>query len=137
MFASQITDTVTLTNGTDTVVIKKLSGKSQRAAEAEKQRIELTKLASIGAGLIDIQNALRKGLAENGGADGVIKAMEADPFQKYDIDTLLEKGIASWSRPEKVTPENIADLEREDSDLLARRIFELFRPKTEAERKND
>jgi hypothetical protein len=137
MFASKVTDTVTLSNGIDTVVIKKLSGKSQRAAEAEKQRLELVKLASCGRGIVEIQDAVRKGFEANGGAEGVLKAIEADPFQKFDIDTLLEKGIVSWSMPDKVTPDAISDLEREDSDLLARRIFDLFRPKTEAERKND
>jgi hypothetical protein len=136
-FASQITDTVTLTNSTDTVVIKKLGHKAQRAAEMERQRLELVRLVSIGAGLIDVQNAVRKSLAENGGAEGVMKAIEADPLQKYDRDTLLEKGIVSWTLSDKPTPDQIADLDEPDADLLAHRIYDLFRPKTEAERKND
>lgn len=135
-FASRITDVVTLTNGTDTVVIKKLSGKAQRTAETEKQRLAMARTASMGAGIVDVQQAVRKALEANGGAAAVDAAVEANPFLKYDIDTLLEKGIVSWSMPEPVTPENIADLEREDSDLLAQRIYDLFRPPTEGEQKN-
>lgn len=137
MFASHVRDTVTLTDGTSTVVIKKLGWKAQEAAIDELQRRAQERLASLGKGFIDVQQAIRKSVDANGGVEAIAKAVDAAPILKYDRSTLLERGIVSWTLSEKPTAEEIADLDEADATLLAERIFELFRPKTEVERKND
>lgn len=137
MFASQVRDTVTLSNGTDTVVIKKLGWKAQEAAADELQRRAHERLAQLGKGFVDVQQAIVKGLEANGGVDAVRKLAEANPLMRFDRSTLLIRGIVSWSLSDKPTPDEIEDLDDADAKLLAERIYDLFRPKTEAERKND
>jgi len=137
MFASKVTQTVTLSNGTDTATVRRLGWKAQEAAEQEVQRQGLARVTSLGAGFIDVQNAITKASDANGGADAIVKAVQADPFLKYDKQTLMERGIASWTLSEKPTPAEIEDLNNDDATLIARAIFDLFRGPTEAERKND
>lgn len=137
MFASQVTDTVTLSNGTDTVVVKKLGWRGQRAAREEFQRLSMARLASLGAGFIDFQQAVKKAVDTNGGMEDIEKAVVKDPFVLFDQGTLLERGIVSWSLSKTPTVAEIDDLDPSDAEKVARAIYELFRDKTEGERKND
>jgi hypothetical protein len=136
MFASKVTDTVTLSNGTDTVTVRKLGWKAQEAAQLELQRQAQVRLASLGSGFIEVQQAVRKGIEANGGIDAIAKAVAADPFLTYDKSTLLERGIVSWTLSEKPTTDQVEDLDPADAETIARAIYNLFRPKTEDERKN-
>jgi hypothetical protein len=137
MFASPITDTVTLSNGTDTVVVKKLGWKAQKAAKDEFQRSSMARMASLGPGFIDVQQAIRKSVEANGGLEAMTKAVAADPFVLFDQSMLLERGIVSWSLSAKPTPAEMDELDPVDAEKVARAIHELFRDKTEDERKND
>jgi hypothetical protein len=134
MFASKVTDTVTLSNGTDTVVIKKLGYKAQEAAAGERQRLGIQTALSYGPGFAEMQ---KKAIEAQGGLEAVLAKVEADPFLKFDKGTLLEKGIVSWSLSDTPTVDEMDDLDPADADLIARKVYDLFRPKTDAERKND
>ena len=135
-FASQITDTVTLSNGTDTAVIKKLGWKAREAALGEVQRQALLRVASFGSDFAAVQSAIAAALEKQGGAEAVKAAVEKDPFLQFDKQTLLERGIVSWTLSAKPTAEEIADLDPADAELVARRIVALFHESQEA-RKND
>ncbi len=136
MFASQVTDTVALSNGTDTAVIKKLGWKAQEAALQEKQRLGLLRTASYGANADAVKEVIRKAIDANGGADAIKEAVAKDPFLQYDKTTLLERGIVSWTLSEKPTLAQIEDLSTADAETVARAIFALFH-ETEEARKND
>lgn len=58
------------------------------------------------------------------------------PELNYDQRTLLERGIAAWSYPEPVTPENIQDLDEETAAWAMRAIIDLARGREGDERKN-
>lgn len=133
---AQVTDTVTFTNGTDTAVIKKLGWKAQEAALGETQRQALVRVASFGDNFAAVQSAIASAVEKQGGAEAVAAAVKKDPFLQYDKQTLLERGIVSWTRSAKPTPSEIEDLDPADAELVARRIYDLFRPKTEEEQKN-
>ena len=59
---------------------------------------------------------------------------EDNPLLNFDAFTLLKHGIVAWSYKEPVNVGNIADLDEETVELVARRIAP--RPRTEDERKN-
>ncbi len=60
--------------------------------------------------------------------------IESDPLLDFDAFTLLKYGIVAWSYPEPVNVGNIADLDEETVDLIARRLTP--RARNEEERKN-
>lgn len=132
----KVTDTITLAGGA-TVTIKKLGWKARELAEQVQAQRQLQSLASVGAGIVDLQKAMRAAMDEAGGEQGVRAAVAANPMLRYDKATLLEKGIVSWTLENvRVTPETIAELEPVDADQIANAIHELFRPRTEDEQKN-
>ena len=52
---------------------------------------------------------------------------DVDLLAGYDMQTILVKGIKSWSYPEKVTPENIEDLDDETAEFVATEIMKISR----------
>ena len=135
-FASQVTDTVTLGDGTNTVTVKKLGYKAQEDALGEVQRQALVRVASFGDNFAAVQTAIDKAVEKQGGAEAIAAAVKKDPFLQYDKQTLLERGIVSWTLSEKPTPKEIEDLDPKDAEKVARAVFALFHESEEA-RKND
>jgi hypothetical protein len=133
MFASQVTDTVTLKDG-NTVVVRKLGHKARRQAIADKQRQSTLDAIAYGPGFADIQ---AKAIETHGGVEKVKELVAKNPLLKYDVDVVLRCGIVSWTLSEKPTPQEIDELDSNDADAIARRIAELSEPPTEDERKND
>jgi hypothetical protein len=136
-FASGVQDTVVLPDGNN-VLIRKLGWKGMKAARDAKQSEAILVQKELGA---DFQVQMRKAVQEAGGMDELRKIADRDPFITIDQDTLLKRGIVSWTferggQGVPVTPEAIDDLDDASAELVARRIFELSRTKTEEERKN-
>ena len=115
---------------TETVTVRKLGYKALEDALNARQMQGLDYLRRIGPG------GLLKELQEQGGEDALRKKGAADPFLQYDRDVLLERGIVSWTVSEKPTHEDIAELDVNAANVIAREIYELSRPRTEEERKN-
>jgi hypothetical protein len=131
-FTNTVTETVSLSDG-QSAVVRKLGWKALKAAATEKQRQALGTQKEMGVAFF---GELRKAIEEQGGADRLRELAAKDPFLQYDQDTLLQKGVVSWTLDRPLTPESLDDLDAETADLLARRICDLSRPKTEDERKN-
>lgn len=119
-----------------TALIRKLAPRHLEAAAKESQRRSLNELKEMGVSFIKELRSLTE-------AD-ISKATTADPLLTYDVPTLIEKGVVSWTLSEDLTPENISSLDEDAQDYLARAILKLSRPKlfqsvedAETERKND
>lgn len=65
--------------------------------------------------------------------EDIKKAIE-DPLNEFDIDVLLEKGIVSWSYPEKVSKENIWLLDEETAQFVALELVPKKRPEAETKK---
>jgi hypothetical protein len=138
MFASQVRETVTLPDGVNTAVVKKLSFKSLEDAAQERQRKATAQSVAIGKGFAEFQREVQKSLKADAEATEALKTLlEKNPISQYDRMTLLERGIVSWTLTETPTTDEIADLDEETATLLVARIWSLSRPKTQEERKND
>jgi hypothetical protein len=134
MFASRITNTVTLPSDPSvTVTIRKLSWLQRQAAQQESQAKSSRALIAMGGAAV--LEELRK---MDTGAEAPKAPAHADPLLTHDQLTVLVSGIKAWSVPEPVTREHIEDLEPADAEHLARAILELSLPSAtqEADRKN-
>ncbi len=122
MFANRTQKTVT-TPGGASVVIRKLSGRHLERAESEHALQLMEGVKRLGL-------AFQKEMAETFKAapSADVKAVQADPLNGYDVQIVLERGIVSWSEPEKVTPENIADMDGTERTFLSHEIMRLTRP---------
>jgi hypothetical protein len=111
----------------DWMELRALGGNAKQEAEEVQQRkaLEMAKLA--GQELLEQMDTFDAAKAR--------AALEADPLQKYDAETVVRKGIVSWSYPERVTPLNIADLDALTRDWAAREILKLTE-EAETERKS-
>jgi hypothetical protein len=130
-FARTVTKTMPFPGSeAETVTIQKLGWKTLQDAANENQRKGIDLARQVGPG------GLLKELSNAGGESEIRKKTEADPFIQYDRGTLLERGIKAWTVSATVTPEEIAELDAETSEWLAREIYALSKPRTEEERKN-
>lgn len=57
-----------------------------------------------------------------------LKVQQEARYGEYDKQLVLQAGIVSWTAPEKVNPENIADLDEKVSTLLFREILDASLP---------
>ena len=64
----------------------------------------------------DIFKAIQSARSDDGAA-------VADPLAEYDLETVLLKGIVSWSYDEPVSPETIGNLDLTTAEWAARAIL--------------
>ena len=64
----------------------------------------------------DIFKAIQSARSDDGAA-------VADPLAEYDLETVLLKGIVSWSYDEPVSPETIGNLDEQTAQWAARTIL--------------
>jgi hypothetical protein len=116
-----------------TVVIRKLSYRKMQAAAAAQQEKGIGFMKSLGA---ELMTALR-----DADADKLekLEKVQAATVSSYDRDTLLEKGIVSWSFDPALDDSNrtevIGELDEPTAQFIAEAIFEYSRPPSEAEAK--
>jgi hypothetical protein len=140
MFARQIQKEVKV--GDESVVVRKLSGKSLDRARVARRSDQVQGIRELGADLI---KAFREGKEASG-----IKEAEAQPvqaetpeltpeekakarkalFEDYDKYVVLQAGIVSWTAQEKGKPvpvnaDTIADLTAEEVDQISSEILDL------------
>lgn len=130
--------TIPNTNG-DTATIRGLSPTGLRAAQAENQRKAVLAM-----------KAQRELVGEDDDSavdpDAVLAYQEQvrrTPLLAYDAETLIVKGVSSWTLELEANPENVAELDEDTRDWLATEILRLSKPslfrtldEQEADRKN-
>lgn len=132
MFASRITKVVALpSDPAVSVTIRKLSALQIRAAQTAMRIESARNLKDMGgAEFAAAMKALR--------ADepAVEAATTRDALDSHDLLTVLLSGVRSWTAPEPVTAETLADLD--DAEWLARQILDMSVPpaRSEADEKN-
>lgn len=140
----------------ETVVIRKLSGTSLEKA-AEAHRISVIQTVKVyGAELLGLAQDRSAALRARKDAEGVAPAAEAKPvavpepveltpeqkeaqlkarrearYDGFDRQLTLQAGIVSWTAPEKVNPESIADLDDKIATILFREILDISLPALE------
>lgn len=136
-FTNKVTKTLDAIPGEPgaTAVIRKLAPRHLEAAAKEAQRRSIAEVKEMGVGFLKELRTLSD--------KDVKEASERDPLLTFDAPTLIEKGVTSWTLSEELTAPNIADLDDDAQDYLAREILKLSRPKLfmtveqkEADRKN-
>lgn len=129
-FASQITQTVPVGTDGQTAVIRKLGWKALDHARQVVQQRGLEMMKTIG------WSEIQKSVAAQGGEAAVKAQADADPFLQHDPMVLLERGVVSWTLSEKPAAKELEDLDEATAMALARAVYELSRPRTDAETKN-
>lgn len=134
-FASRVTKTIELPfDPPQTVTIRKLAGRHLETAGRERVFARMDAMRRMGGPQFqkDLQAAIAKEEQEQ--AETPEPATPApvvavpDPLLDYDKGTLLAHGIVAWSYPEKVTPEQVEDLEADAAEWIAREILRLTKP---------
>ncbi len=125
----------------ETVTIRGLSPTGLRAAQAENQRKAVLAMKAQR----ELEDAVG---AEDTPVDpDAVKAWQdkvrSNPLLAYDAETLIAKGVSSWTLELDATPENIAELDEDARDWMATEILRLSKPslfrtieEQEADRKN-
>lgn len=118
------------------IEIRKLSRAQLRHAQAVAASENFRTLREMGGEVAGLIRSVQDG-GENAAEAAEIRARQAvDPLRGYDVDTLLVDGIVRWSYAEgKPTSEDIADLDGETAEYVARHLVPL--PRSEDDRKND
>jgi hypothetical protein len=138
LFASQVIKVVEI-EGLGAFTIRKLSRKKLSKALEVRQFAGVEQIKKMG---LDFISAMKDASGTDDPAEAerrIRQAGDRDPFIAYDPDTLIRLGVVSW--PGDVAPaiddEGDMDLNQDVEETLARAIYELSRPKNEAERKKD
>lgn len=123
MFASQITDTVTI--GTTVVTIRKLSWSSLDHAQQARSTRAMATVALMG----DAAAALGARAEQNEQKGPVSEAERRTArYQQYDRGAVLQGGLHAWTSDTKLTPKAIEDLDEDTADRLYRAILDLSLP---------
>jgi len=133
-FTSNCTQPVDFGDG-NVVTIRRVGWKVLERAAAETQARAIEMMRSVGSEAFTKQFV--DTIAALGGGSSARKAVEADPFERYDKATLLLHGIVSWPDGSPPTVAGIEDLDLTTADTLARAIYALSCPPTKDDRKND
>lgn len=136
VFTSRNTTTIPIPGAdAQTAVIRQLAPRHLEAARKESQRKSLATFKEYGA-------ALFKELREVSPED-IAKETARDPLMGYDQETLVLKGVVSWTLDQDLSAETCADLHEDTLEGLARAILQCSKPglfrsdeETEAARKN-
>ena len=115
----------------ESVVIRKLSHRKLSDAAAAQQSQGIGFMREIGG---DLMQALRNAAADK--IEKIQKRQEAS-LSNYHRDTLLEKGIVSWTLTPSITDSNrvevLGELDEPTALFLSSAIFDFSRPETPAE----
>lgn len=131
MFADAFTKDVPVPNDpSQTVTIRRLSWAELQEAGAANTKKAMQYVRDVG------DSAIRE-IAQQA-KQGANAEIARDPFNAYDMATLLRYGIKSWSYQRPVTPENVALIDDVAAPYLARQIFDFTKgAQTKVEQKND
>ena len=126
------TTTVRLPNDEgESAVIRKLSHRKLSEAAAAQQSQGIGFMREIGG---ELMQALRNADTEK--INKIQKSQEAS-LGNYHRDTLLEKGVVSWTLEPAITDVNrvevLGELDEPTASFLAQAIFNYSRPETPAE----
>ena len=126
------TTTVRLPNDEgESAVIRKLSHRKLSEAAAAQQSQGIGFMREIGG---ELMQALRNADTEK--INKIQKSQEASRGN-YHRDTLLEKGVVSWTLEPAITDVNrvevLGELDEPTASFLAQAIFNYSRPETPAE----
>jgi len=112
----------------ESVVIRKLSHRKLADAAAAQQSQGIGFMREIGG---ELMQALRT--ADTAKIDKIQKTQEAN-VSNYHRDTLLEKGVVSWTLAPAITDGNrvevLSELDEPTAAFLALEIFTFSRPET-------
>lgn len=126
IFASRVTKTIPIPfDPPHTVTIQRLAGRHLERAKTESLFASADYLKRMGGA------SFQQELSSLGNPAEVAAAVEkarADPLQKYDRLTVLEKGIKAWTYDDPPSRAALEDLTEEASDLIARAILRLTFP---------
>jgi len=143
MFAKQYQKEVQV--GDDTVVVRKLSGRSLDKARVARRTDQVQSIRELGADLI---KAFREGKEAAGIAEPAPAVEPAEPveltpeekakarkaaFEDYDKYVVLQGGVVSWTakidgKPVPVNPESIDGLDAETVAALFDAIMDMSLP---------
>ena len=112
----------------ESVVIRKLSHRKLADAAAAQQSQGIGFMREIGG---ELMQALRS--ADQAKIDRIQKSQEAN-VSNYHRDSLLEKGVVSWTLEPGITDmirvEVLGELDEPTAAFLAQSIFDFSRPET-------
>jgi len=115
----------------ESAVIRKLSHRKLSDAAAAQQSQGIGFMREVGAELL---MALRN--EDSGKVDRIQKSQEAN-IANYHRDSLLEKGIVSWTLDPAITDSNrvevLSELDEPTAAFLSQAIFDYSRPETQDE----
>tara|TARA_R110000744_G_C19299616_1_gene555590 strand:+ start:178 stop:612 length:435 start_codon:yes stop_codon:yes gene_type:complete len=115
----------------ESAVLRKLSHRKLADAAAAQQSQGIGFMREIGG---ELMQALRSADADK--IDKIQKQQEAN-LSNYHRDTLLEKGVVSWTLEPAITDVNrvsiLGELDEPTAAFLASAIFEFSRPATPSE----
>lgn len=115
----------------ESAVIRKLSHRKLSDAASKQQSQGIGFMREVGAELLV---ALRN--EDSGKVERLQKSQEAN-ISNYHRDSLLEKGLVSWTLDPAITDSNrvevLAELDEPTAAFLAQSIFEYSRPETPSE----
>ena len=115
------------------VVIRKLSHRKMQEAATTQQSRGIGFMKSLGA---ELMTALRDADADK---LDQLERTQAATLSSYDRDTLLEKGIVSWSFDPALDDSNrsevIGELDEPTAQFIAEAVFDYSRPPNETESK--
>ena len=118
----------------ESAVIRKLSHRKLSDAATKQQSQGIGFMRELGA---ELMSALRNEDADK--LDRIQKTQEAS-LSNYHRDTLLEKGVVSWTLTPGIGDTNrtevLGELDEPTAAFLAQEIFEFSRPETEDEAGN-
>lgn len=127
MFTSKVTEAIALPSGL-TATIAKLTPRALHEAQKAQQKRSMADLLEMGGA--EFQKTLNElqAVAKPKDEGDETPAPTPDPMQGYDRETLVLKGVKSWSDEAPITAETVADLDEEHLDGLARAVLKLSRP---------
>lgn len=136
MFASSVRGTVTLEDpsyGTVVVNIQKLSGRAIDLAATVRQNEFIAMCAKMTPQVLSLFKGEAVAPVESSEESRPAASTQTQRYASYDVDTVLNHGIVSWSIPKVgVTDKTIGNLELSARDKIFRAIIDLtFPPDTE------
>lgn len=112
--------------------LRRLSWKQLRRARKLQEEEQREVAKSFGA---EFLAALTSGKVDEDKARKLIKEQQYS-VNNFDLEALLEEGIAGWSYDAALTPDSIESLDERTAVWAAQQIIDLTRPPTEEEEKN-
>jgi len=131
MFASRVTSTVQVEDpdGFVSVVVRKLSALALEKAAETRQLTVIGFSSKMGSEMIkSFRDAADEKKTEEKPAELTANEKRKARYTSYDRQTVLNKGIVSWTAAEKLCPESIEDLDEQAAQQLCEAILDLSLP---------